>query len=574
MKNIFLVTLLALTTSVASAQKKPNTVDAYYPLLRNTFIEANAYKTVAFVESRWRVPGNSGFNQSIFEVEKTLQQAGYKKEVNGEADGPLTYRIETRPMKRLTWEPVNAVLTIEGEQEPLLKFATNRNMLAMYSGNTPAGGITAEVVFVDRANIKSIDSTQVKGKIVFGEGNIGQFYQAAVKNGALGAMTYNLPAYTQPEKNINSIQFGGISNQDSLSQKFGILLSYAAKERLKAALQKGTVKVHVEVASKIYQSKELTVVANARGTTLPDERFVFSAHVQEPGANDNATGVGTLAEMARVTAQLINQKKFEPKRTITFLWGDEIISTGRYINEDTVRAKGIKWGLSLDMVGEDVSKTGGTFLIEKMPDPSAIWTRGQDKHTEWGGSVLQESDMFPHYFNDLVLNRCRQQGKENGWVVKSNPFEGGSDHTPFLQAKIPGLLMWHFTDMFYHTDADRLNMVSAQEMKNVGVSALATAYALTAANESTTINLIDELQKNATDRLQTEYELGLQAIKNGSPADAERHKIDVWAKWYTDAIAKMTDINTAGATASISTRIASAQKTVSELNLKINAGLK
>jgi len=80
--------------------------------------------------------------------------------------------------------------------------------------------------------------------------------------------------------------------------------------------------------------------------------------------------------MARLTAQLVTAKQIAPQRTITFLWGDEIISTGRYIRDDSVRAKGIKWGLSLDMVGEDVQKTGGSFLIEKMPDPSAIWTRG------------------------------------------------------------------------------------------------------------------------------------------------------------------------------------------------------
>lgn len=574
MIKAILISLFALSVGTVYAQSTSNTIDNYYPTLRGTFTEANAYKTVTFVEKRWRIPGNSGFNASIYEVEKILQQAGYKKETKGEADGPLTYRIETREMRRPTWEPVNAVVTIEGEQKPLLTFATNRNMLAIYSASTPVGGITAEVVFVDRANLKNMDGKDLKGKIVFAEANVGTFYQAAVKNGALGAMGYSMPAYTQPEKNVNSIQFGGISYQDSLSQKFGILLSFAAKERLKAALQKGVVKLHVEVESKIYASKELTIVANARGTTKPDERFVFSAHVQEPGANDNATGVGTLAEMARTTAELIRQKKFEPKRTITFLWGDEIVSTGRYISEDTVRAKGIKWGLSLDMVGEDVAKTGGSFLIEKMPDPSAIWTRGKDKHTEWGGSELKESDMFPHYFNDLVLNRCMQQGKQNGWVVKSNPFEGGSDHTPFLQAKIPGLLMWHFTDVFYHTDADRLNMVSAQEMKNVGVSALATAFTLTAANETTTLALITELQKNATDRLHDEYVLGLQAIKDGSPADAEKHKIDVWAKWYTDALGKMTDINVDGVTTTINAGITQAQKVVADLNLQFDANLK
>ena len=85
------------------------------------------------------------------------------------------------------------------------------------------------------------------------------------------------------------------------------------------------------------------------------------------------------------------------------------------------RAVGIRWGLSLDMVGEDTKKTGGTFLIEKMPDPSAIWTRGEDKHTEWGGSALTKEQMTPHYFNDLVLGRALEMAATNGWVVKSFP---------------------------------------------------------------------------------------------------------------------------------------------------------
>ena len=357
-------------------------------------------------------------------------------------------------------------------------------------------------------------------------------YTNAIKYGALGALAYSIPAYNKPEKYIHSIQFQNIPYLDSARQKWGILLSYDAKEKLKAALAKGIVRVQVKVVSKIYTADELTIVANVRGALTPDERFVFSAHVQEPGANDNATGVGTLAEMARVTAGLVQQKKLLPKRTITFLWGDEIVSTGRYIKDDSVRAKGIRWGLSLDMVGEDITKTNGSFLIEKMPDPSAIWTRGNDKHTEWGGRPLKESDMFPHYFNDFLLNRCRQQGKESNWVINANPFEGGSDHTPFLQAKIPGLLMWHFTDEFYHTDGDRLNMVSAAEMKNVGVSALAAAFTLASADQYTTLQLIDEITKNATDRLQTEFELSKDAVKKGSELAEQQHILTVWANWY------------------------------------------
>ena len=418
MKKYLLLLTLTYCSEILTAQNNsPSTIDTYYQLLRSSFHEDNAYQTVAYVEQRWRIAGNSGFNESIWQVEKILLQAGFKKEINDEADSPLTYRIEKRKMKSPTWEPISASLTLSGENEPVLQFTSNRNMLAINSAGTPIDGVTAEIIYVGKGKKEDFEGTDVKNKIVFGEAGIRSLYTNAMQQGALGVLGYSMPAYTQPEKYINSIQFQGIAYLDSVNQKWGIVLSYSAKEKLKAALAKGKTFATIKIDSKIYASEELTIVANARGTTFPDERFVFSAHVQEPGANDNATGVGTLAEMARVTAELIQQNKFSPQRTITFLWGDEIVSTDRYIKDNANRAKGIMWGLSLDMVGEDVAKTGGSFLIEKMPDPSAIWTRGKEKHTEWGGSVLKESDMFAHYFNDLLLNRCRQQGKENGWIV-------------------------------------------------------------------------------------------------------------------------------------------------------------
>ncbi len=536
-------------------------VSGYYPLLQKNFTEKNAYQTVAFVEKYWRIAGNTGFNATVYEIERILKAAGFVKEIKGEADGPLTYRIETRKMRRPTWEPVSSSLTIVGETVPLLESVTNRNMIAINSASTAPEGETAELVYLGKATKTDWDTNDVKGKIVFAEAGVSGLYNNAIRRGALGVLAYALPAYTQPEKNIHSIQFSGIP-YDSAHAKWGIVLSYHAKEKLKAALAKGPVKVNVKVISKIYSSDELTIVANARGMALPDERFVFSAHIQEPGANDNATGVGTLAEMARVTATLIKQNKFSPKRTITFLWGDEIVSTHRYIHDDSVRAKGIKWGLSLDMVGEDITKTGGSFLIEKMPDPSAIWTRGNDKHTEWGGRPLSEAELFPHYFNDFLLNRCRQQAVNNNWVVSTNPFEGGSDHTPFLDAKIPGLLMWHFTDQFYHTDGDRLNMVSAAEMKNAGISALAAAFTLSEAGEQTTTGLIDEIKVNALERLQTEYALSKAALQNQSTPDKEQHILSVWCDWYTTAIGKMTDICTSGPTPLIATKIEDAKKEV------------
>lgn len=530
MQKTLFIALFLFTTNVFAQTQTAN----YFKLTRNGFNEKNAYATTAFVEKYFRVPGNTGFNASIHYVEDILKKAGYIEQKEDEFEAPLTYRIEKRPMNHSTWEPVNASVQIVGESKPLISFQTNRNMIPINCVSTPDGGITAEVVFVDNGTAADFEGKDLKGKIVFGDVAAGRLISAAVKAGAIGAMGYSMPKYTQPELHQTSIQFSSMQANAGI---WSLLLSYSVKERLKAACLKGKVELKVEIATKTYMAEELTIVANVKGSVKPNERFVYSAHVQEPGANDNATGVGTLAEMARLTASLIKSGKLKPQRSLTFLWGDEIVSTGRYIKEDTLRAKDILWGMSLDMVGEDTKKTGGTFLLEKMPDPSAIWTRGTDKHSEWGAGDVQEKDLFPHYYNDFIFDICKAQGKFANWTVNYNPFEGGSDHTPFLQSKIPGLLMWHFTDVFYHTDNDRIDKVSASTMKNVGVSALTAAYTLVTADENTASATVAQVKADALIRLKTEFELSKKAIADGKDVTAEKHIIEVWGKWYTDALA-------------------------------------
>lgn len=530
MKKILFAALFLFATTAFAQTQTAN----YFKLTRNGFNEKNAYETTAFVEKYFRVPGNTGFNASIHYVEDILKKAGYVAQEANEFEAPLTYRIEKRPMKRNTWEPVNATVQIIGENQSLIAYITNRNMIPINCPSTPVGGVTAEVVFVGKGTATDFEGKDLKGKIVFGDVATGRLIGAAVKAGAIGAMGYSMPKYTQPEVHQTSIQFSSMQPNVGI---WSLLLSYGVKEKLKAACLKGKVDLKVEIATKIYEAEELTIVANVKGSVKPNERFVYSAHVQEPGANDNATGVGTLTEMARLTADLVKTEKLKPQRTLTFLWGDEIVSTGRYIKEDTTRAKGILWGMSLDMVGEDTQKTGGSFLLEKMPDPSAIWTRGTDKHSEWGAGDVKEKDLFPHYFNDFIFDICKAQGKFANWTVNYNPFEGGSDHTPFLQNKIPGLLMWHFTDVFYHTDNDRVDKVSATTMKNVGVSALTAAYTLVTADESTATATVAQVKTDALVRLKTEFELSKKAIADGKAVADEKHIIEVWGKWYTDALA-------------------------------------
>ncbi len=548
MRKLLIIALSFLSFSVFA---QTQTAD-YFKLTRANFNEKNAFETTSFVEKYFRVPGNTGFNASIHRVEDILKKAGYVAEKNNEFEGPLTYRIEKRPMKRNTWEPVNARVTILGESTPLIAYATNRNMIPINCPSTPAEGVTAEVVFVGKGTAADFEGKDLKGKIVFGDVATGRLVAAAAKAGAIGAMGYSVPKYNQPEIHQTSISFGSMPANAGI---WSLLLSYGVKEKLMAACLKGKVELNVSITTKIYQAEELTIVANVKGSVSPNERFVYSAHVQEPGANDNATGVGTLAEMARVTAVLLKSGKLKPQRTLTFLWGDEIVSTARYITDDAARAKGILWGMSLDMVGEDTKKTGGTFLIEKMPDPSAIWTRGNDKHSEWGAGNVKEKDIFPHYYNDFIFDICKAQGKYANWTVNFNPFEGGSDHTPFLQNKIPGLLMWHFTDVFYHTDNDRIDKVSATTMKNVGVSALTAAYTLVTANEATASATVAQVKKDALIRLKTEFDLSKKAIAAGKIVADEKHIVEVWGKYYVDALATIGTMAVKPATTRIGSSI-------------------
>lgn len=559
-RKLFPFILLLLHAVLGFAQDK--NADTYFELFRPLYKGELAYETVDFVEKYWRVPGNKGFNKTVYRIAEKLKAAGYVLEKDASESDRMTYRIEKRGMENPTWEPVDASLTIVGQDSMLLKHSTNRNMIYLNSVSTPTEGVVAELVYIK--NYEEIKNRNLKGKIVFCELSARKIFEEAfLKKGVLGILTYNNPKYLQPEKNNTSIQFRSLPFHKE-TKAWGIALSFIAKEALEKALTNGKVNVHVKIETKMYPSEELTIIAEIKGSKIPQERLVFSAHIQEPGANDNATGVGAQLEMAVLTGEMIKKKQIEVARTLTYLWGDEIVSTHRYIKEDKKRAKNIKWGISLDMVGENTAITGGSFLIEKMPDPSAIWTRGKDKHSEWGGDAMKLKNMKPHYLNDFILKNFQKQGEFAHWEVNTNPFEGGSDHTPFLKADIPGLLLWHFTDQFYHTDNDRIDKVSKETLKNVGTSSLVCALILLNADADTALSLLSTIKKAAQKRLDEEFLLSLKSIKSGTTINDELKIIKAWKDWYLKTMRTLKDLDY-DSSQKLSIEIKAAQKDIRKL---------
>jgi hypothetical protein len=150
--------------------------------------------------------------------------------------------------------------------------------------------------------------------------------------------------------------------------------------------------------------------------------------------------------------------------------------------------------------------------------------------------------MKPHYLNDFIISNFKEQGAFANWEVGTNPFEGGSDHTPFLQANIPGLLLWHFTDQFYHTDNDRIDKVSQETLKNVGTAALVSGLELVNSNNITAIELLEELKKTAVNRLTVEFNLSKKIILKDGNLNNEISILDAWADWYSKSFTTTLDM--------------------------------
>jgi Zn-dependent M28 family amino/carboxypeptidase len=278
------------------------------------------------------------------------------------------------------------------------------------------------------------------------------------------------------------------------------------------------------------------LIAEIPGTIKPDERIVMVAHIQEPGANDDGSGCGTLLALAIALRKAIASGAIPaPGRTLTFIWGDENRGSHAWLTSHADEARGVQYMLSMDMTGEDTSKTGGTFLIEKQADPSAVWADAADPHTAWGASEVKAAELKGSLLNDVHLAICRRRARDADWVVKTNPYEGGSDHTEFKNAGIPSLLNWHFTDRFYHTNLDRPDKSSVAEMVNVGTSVATTAWFLASADERDARATVELLAHAADDRLALEQRENAQAVTTVA-----------WRTWYGEALDSVRRLSVSG----------------------------
>ncbi|HEX5215426.1 MAG TPA: peptidylprolyl isomerase, partial [Vicinamibacterales bacterium] len=530
-------------------------VDPIVADLLARFDEQAAMGHVEYASRFWRLAGNEGYDG-------TIDRIGARITPTTSTDpriAPVRIAYEEYAGGN-GWDHSVGTLAIARDGQPddvVLSKEKERLALCINSFSTAPGGVTAPLVDVGAgARDEDFANKDLKGAVVLGDADAGGLWRRAIAKGAIGVISTALPKYLNadppgaakvtPRDEWDILQWSSVP-YDETTRGFGFKASPRAAARLRKAIAAAPagapVKVHVTIASTFSRKPTRTLVGEINGATHPAERIVLAAHVQEPGANDNASGVATLAELFVALTNAIEAKKIpRPARTITFLWLNEISGSNAWIKLHPDQARNTKYMFSLDMTGEDIAKTGGSFLIERWPDPGAVWDRPWDPHSEWGRGNVRAESLKGDLINDLHLAVCARVAARTKWVVKSNPYEGGSDHTVFGGQGIPSLLNWHFTDRYYHTNFDTPDKVSAAEMKNVAAAVGASAWLMASADESMA-GAVGELVAGAG-------KARLEIEKPGEPA-----AFTAWKKWYAEAVRSAARLVPGAASAALSSKL-------------------
>jgi hypothetical protein len=487
-------------------------------LVFENFSAERAFATTAFADRFYREPANDGFEAVIDHVVSELRVAGFG------AGESLTLEVLETPLEAPAWTPRSARLELVGRHSSKVLHALNapedrdRTMLPC---NAPSADVEGRVV-------TTLDAVEPGCVLLVDTGLRSKLLENARSKGAVLVLSSDLADYCvdpkpQGERHRDGIGYRHVSHPSPLPVA---QVSPRTAETLKAALAEDRdTRVRFTCVVSFDERPLRTVVATIVGASKPAECVALAAHVQEPGACDNASGIGTLLEAARVAAKAVQSRDVAmPARSVCFVFGDEMAQSRIFLDHTQSRCIA---ALAADMTGESELQTGAKFLLERTPDPGALKALPPDRHTEWaksGGPTADEDELSPN--GVALIARCALVDVgtlTHGWKTDEHPYEGGSDHSVFLARGVPAVLFWHFTDFAYHTSLDRIENVDPAEMKRTGSALLATALAIADARATDLERYLSSLQRECNVRA--------AAAREAGDVDLEQ----AWRSWNTGA---------------------------------------
>ena len=336
----------------------------YVPALLEAFDAQRAMETVAFTDQFYRAPVNDGYIAVLDHLHQRLEAAGF-----GGADKRLELREIVADMDSPAWTPRSGLIEILSPGKAPVQL--HEFHLGTESDRTilPLGAPPCDVTGRVRFNLDELEP----GDVLVTDADLGQVFARAKKRG-VGAIissfieTFNVDP-TGADRDHDAIRYLRLPEPSAIPVAQISRRSFEAIQAAAMAARDG-IELHYRAEIDLEKRSMRTLVAAIRGAERPDECVVSAAHIQEPGAGDNASGVGALLEGAVSLVGALKGGAIDwPDRTLVFVWGDEYAQTETWI-KDTKRIPIA--GISSDMVGNSPEKTGARALLERNPDPGAM----------------------------------------------------------------------------------------------------------------------------------------------------------------------------------------------------------
>lgn len=307
-------------------------------------------------------------------------------------------------------------------------------LTAAVSSGSASGNVTAELVNVGKALADTV-TDDVKGKIALverGDNTFVEKVENVFAKGAVGVLMYNNSA--------NGNNFGQANGEVpavAITRAQGLDLV----ERLKKGPVTATLNVDIEKIEKTSYVVEAKLKPNKNKDT--GQIVTIGAHHDSvhlgPGANDDASGVSAVLELARI---FVNTPIDSEVRFLTF--GSEergMVGSSYYISQ---------------LPKSDIDRMVAHFQMDMIGGAEA----GEDHPL--GGLIMYTIDGQKNLVTDLGASA----GSRMYDVALPYGQLGRSDHQPFHDVGIPSALFIHSpVEPQYHQPTDMIEHISKEKLQ-------------------------------------------------------------------------------------------------------------
>ncbi|HXH50809.1 MAG TPA: DUF4910 domain-containing protein [Terriglobia bacterium] len=294
------------------------------------------------------------------------------------ADGETQFGFWTMP---LAWDVKEATLEIVEPKVPadlrvLADYRKVPTSLGQWSGPTPPGGITAEVVEVKDWPAKKIAQMDLRGKLALTDENPDGIKWALAKAHALGALNTGTenPSLRDGRQWVNSWGDNGWGFIKGSTPLICFSITPRQGDLLRRLLARnGKVSVRAVVDTRYYKGVYPYTTGVIPGTGT--EEVLALGHTTEQGAEDNATGVAALMEaMATLNRLVASGKLPRPRRTIRILAMPEMYGSMPYIANHRDRINRTIAALCLDTPAGQYDMQGTEYTFFMNPEVASSYT--------------------------------------------------------------------------------------------------------------------------------------------------------------------------------------------------------